>query len=146
MTHFIETGQDAERRTRPVRFDNTLVYEFERQTGRKFVTECNALFNELRRVGKSLGTDDVAEAAGGVSMVRFVDIMYHAFRVGALKDRQPIDFTELDVAEWLDDHTVNISLVTWLAEANATPAGLAEMETDDDDTGKKKNPAASPAQ
>ena len=138
MIQYIETGAGEERRLRPVCFDNSLSYEFERMTGKSFIMELNLLFDELRAVGKSLGTDDVATASGNVSMVRYVDIIYHAFRVGAIKARDKVDFIELDVAEWLDDRATATTLTTWLAEANMAPKG------EPDDAKKKQTTTERP--
>ncbi|HNB51102.1 MAG TPA: hypothetical protein PK530_04135 [Anaerolineales bacterium] len=137
MIHYVTIAG----RERPVCFDNSLAYEYEKNLGRPYLADLAALFDDLRVVAQRVGTDDVATAALQMPIVRFVDVMHCALRLGHRKERHAIDFDEYAVADWLLDDTQAVSsLTTLLAEANFDPnAKPAENGQDTEpDAGKKK--------
>ena len=142
MIHYATIGIGDRRRERPVCFDHTLAFEFEKTTGKHYLLETKAILTELIMAGALVGTDDAATAARHVSIVRFVDFIHAGLRLGARKEKQPIDFDEYDVADWLlnpENGAEAVSqLTTWFIEATYTPAPSANGKHDDADEGDAK--------
>lgn len=143
MIHYIALGQGEARRERPVCFDHSLAYEFEKTTGKLYLKELEALLVEITAAGAAHGTDDAGEAMKHISVVRYIDFMYSALRMGARKQRLPIDFDEYDVNDWLmgDPEAVG-QLTNWLFEDNYSPPQVSDDAPDPDELRKKKKPQA----
>lgn len=122
MIHYVTLGQDDKRRERPVCFDHTMAYEFQKVTGRHYLLESQKLLVQLALAGEKAGTDDAVTAAAHVDIVNFVDFMHVALRLGARKAKEAIDFDEYDVAGWImaDPDAVS-QLTTLFIEATYTP-------------------------
>lgn len=129
MVHFIELGGVE----RPVSFGQALAYEYELTTGRSYLRDLQQLFIEISEVAAGMNTDDVTTAASQMSVVKFVDLMHCALRLGHRYERQTVGFDAYQVAEWLLGDSEAVSrLVGWLAEANFDP------KSDDGEASKKK--------
>ena len=129
MVHFIELGGIE----RPVSFSQALAYEYELTTGNSYLRDLRQLFIEIAEVAAGMNTEDVATAASQMSVVKFVDLMHCALRLGARYERRAVDFDAYQVAEWLLGDSKAVSkLVGWLAEANFDP------KSDDGEASKKK--------
>ena len=144
MIHYIDIGQGEDRRARPVSFDNALAYEYELTTGKSYLRDLTELFSELAGVAQTMNTDDVSTAAAGMSVVKFGDIMYCAFRLGAIEARQTPDFTVYDVVNWLMADTPAVTkLVDLLVNANSDPGAEIDEEAKKKDTTPQNSPSAS---
>ena len=132
MIHYITLGKDAQRRERPVCFDHTLAYEFQKTTGKHYLQETDLLLKDLIAVGIGAQTDDPHEAAKHMDVVRMVDFFHAALRLGARKAGIQVDFDEYDVCDWvMSEEQASRQLTAWLVEDTFT------MPTANDD-GKKK--------
>lgn len=87
MTYLQIGGQE-----RPILFGFAALYAYEQRTGRKALEDfaASAAQNEL--------TPDA------FSIVFLVDLVHAGLMAGCRKLRQPVDFDEVDVAEWLTDN------------------------------------------
>ncbi len=131
MTHFIELGE----KERPVCFTQALGYEYERTMQRSFLRDLNGLFEQIARVGQAIGTNDVGEAAAGMSVVILVDMAYCALRLGYRREKMEVDFDAYDVADWILNNEPAVSQLTvWLVEANIDTSKKPEPQ------GSKKKP------
>lgn len=91
---------------RPIEFSTKVAYDFERLTGKSYLTEIDELIRDIARVGaanagKGKKSLDVGLAVAQMSVVRFVDITFAALVYAHSVQRTPIDFTQRDVAGWL---------------------------------------------
>jgi len=95
----IELGE----KLRPIEFSTKVAYDFERLTGKSYLTEIDELIRDIARVGAADGGEavDVGRAVAQMSVVRFVDITFAALVYAHSVQRTPIDFTQRDVAGWL---------------------------------------------
>lgn len=131
MTHFIELGG----KERPVCFDQTLGYEYERTMERSYLRDLEELFIQIAQVGHAIGTDDVGAAAANMSVVKVVDLIYCAVRLGYRREKKEVDFDSYDVADWILSNQAAMSQLTvWLVEANIDTGAKSA----DQDSGKKK--------
>lgn len=91
---------------RPIEFSTKVAYDFERLTGKSYLTEIDELIRDIARVGAAEGGDvvDVGKAVAQMSVVRFVDITFSALVYAHAVQRMPVDFTQRDVAGWLLDN------------------------------------------
>lgn len=131
MTHFIELGGQE----RPVCFDQTLGYEYERTMQRSYLRDLEDLFLQIAQVGHAIGTDDVGTAAANMSVVKLVDLIYCAMRLGYRREKLTIDFDSYDVADWiLPNQEAIAQLSVWLVESNIDTSA----QQADPDAAKKK--------
>lgn len=141
MVHFVDIGG----RERPVCFSYSVAYEYQSQTGRFYEPDVQELAVQVITAGAALGNDDVATAARSINIVKFTDIMFAALLIGARKERQAVDFTKYDVADWLGENPAATGRLTeLLLTANfklPESGGDSESQPDSNGTGKKKNPA-----
>lgn len=88
---------------RPIEFSTKVAYDFERLTGKSYLTEIDELIRDIARVGAAEGGEavDVGRAVAQMSVVRFVDITFAALVYAHAVQRMPVDFTQRDVAGWL---------------------------------------------
>lgn len=91
MTHFIEIGG----RSRPVRFGFSGLYEYEKRTGRNAVTDFQSL----------------SDGGNSVSVTLMVDLVLCGLHAGYRSEKQNVDFTEYDVADWLGEDSSLIERV-----------------------------------
>jgi hypothetical protein len=142
MIHYLNIGgQD-----RPLSFAYSVAYDYEIETGRHYDPDIQELATQIIKAGAALNTDDIGTAARSISMVRFVDILYHCLRAGHRKTKTPVTFDKHDVADWMGEHKQAVSdFTTMLLEANFNlkPAEGEEAETNEDDDTKKKSQAPS---
>jgi len=91
---------------RPIEFSTKVAYDFERLTGKGYLTEIDELIRDIARVGAVEGGDsvDVGRAVAQMSVVRFVDITFAALVYAHSVQRMSVDFTQRDVAGWLLDN------------------------------------------
>lgn len=141
MMHFVDIGG----RERPVCFSYSVAYEYQSQTGRFYEPDVQELAVQVITAGAALGNDDVATAARSINIVKFTDIIFAALLTGARKEKQPVDFTTYDVADWLGENPEAVGRLTeLLLTANfKLPQSGADDEPASDEAadGKKKNPA-----
>jgi len=140
MIHFVHIGGQE----RPVCFSYSVAYEYEKQTGKFYEPDVQALAVQVITAGAALGTDDVATAARSISIVKFTDIMHAALVVGCRKAGQKADFSSYEVADWLGENPEAVGRLTELllsANFNLKPdAAPADGEAMAGET-KKKSPA-----
>lgn len=79
MVHYIKFGD----KERPVLFGMAALYDYERRTGKKALSEFSSI------------------GAGEVAIATIVDLAYSGLIVGHRKERRDVDFDQYDVAEWL---------------------------------------------
>lgn len=120
MIHYLTLG-DAER---PLTFAYSVAYEYELQTGKFYENDVHSLARQIVLAGIDMGTDDTAVAARGVSIVKFVDILFACLVVGHRKTNTPVTVTRHDVADWLGGNLDAVSrFTTMLLEANFSLPG-----------------------
>lgn len=135
MIHYITLG-DAER---PISFDYSVAYEYEFHTGKFYENDVHSLARQIVLAGIDMGTDDTAVAARGVSIVKFVDILFACLLVGHRKTNTPITFTRHDVADWLGGNLDAVSrFTTMLLEANFSLPGEKSDEQNGEMEGETK--------
>jgi len=91
---------------RPIEFSTKVAYDFERLTGKSYLTEIDELIRDIAHVEAAKGSDvvDIGRAIAQMSVVRFVDITFAALVYAHAIQRMPVDFTQRDVAGWLLDN------------------------------------------
>jgi len=135
MIKYIELGGQE----RPVCFDNSLAYEYELTTGNYYEHDLRALFREIAMAAASIGTDNTDVAVGQMSIVKFVDFLHCALRLGYRKTQLPIEFDAYNVADWLlNDGKAVARFTTLLLEANTDPNSVPPDESGDIESAKKK--------
>lgn len=142
MIHYLNLG-DAER---PLSFAYSVAYEYELQTGKFYEQDVQDLARQIVIAGMAIGTDDTGVAARGLSVVKFVDILFACLVVGHRKTSQSVTFTKHDVADWLGGNLDAVSrFTTMLLEANFNLPGEKSDEPADAEAmageTKKKRPA-----
>lgn len=122
----------------PICLSNALAYEYELTTGKFYEPDIKALFADIIAEANAIKTDNPVEAAGRLSVVRFVDFFHCALRLGCRKEKTLINFDVYDVADWLlSDGDAVARFTTLLFEANADPN--PEKEDEVDNAAKKNN-------
>lgn len=164
MIHYLHLDGEE----KPITFVYSVPWEYELEHPGKFYnTEVTELCVQILRAGAALtqaisdvpdentGTVDKlismvsrANAAGGFSMVKFVDILYICLRVGHRKTGKPADFTPRDVADWIGGNNEAVGkFTTLLLQANFNLPGEESQSPGDSkspgdsDGAKKKKPA-----
>jgi len=122
---------------RPVCFSHALAYHYELTTGKSYLRDLDALFQEMVQVAAGANTDNVAVAAQNMSVVRLVDIIHAALTLGARQDRINVEFDQYQVADWLmsDRDAVGI-LASMLVDANIDPGA----KQDEDEKKRMRTP------
>lgn len=80
MTHWVEMGGQQ----RPIRFGMAALYKYEQITGRSAISDFAAM-----------------QTAGGAKITTIVDLIGAGLFCGYSEQRMAVDFTELDVADWI---------------------------------------------
>lgn len=80
MIHWIEMGG----KERPIRFGTAALYKYEQITGRSAISDFAAM-----------------QTAGGAKITTIVDLIGAGLVCGYSEQRMAVDFTELDVADWI---------------------------------------------
>lgn len=107
MTNFIVIGGVE----RPVRFGFSALYQYEQRTGR----------NPL--------TDFAAMQGGNATISTMVDILYAGLCAGTRHLKQPIDFDQEDVADWIgSDMEVLQKAAAMFAESFEKSAGEGDEQ------------------
>ena len=78
---------------RPVRFSYAALYEYENHTGRNAISDFNQMQN------------------GGVSVVMSADLVFAGLSAGYRTTGKEIDFTALDVADWVFENPASMQKV-----------------------------------
>lgn len=127
MVHFLNIGGQE----RPLCFDQSLAYEYERRLNRSYLRDLNELFQQIAQVGQSVGTNDIGKAAESLSVVSLVNFFFVSMCLGCRRESRKVDFDENDVADWiLGSQDIVAQFTMWLVEAN--------MDTKKEDNPSKK--------
>lgn len=106
MTEYIELGGVQ----RPVRFGFAALYQYEQRTGR------NAL------------TDFAAMQGGQASVSLMVDLLYAGMCAGTRFEKQQVDYTQEDIAEWIGNDMGVLQKAAEMFAASFEPAREGETE------------------
>lgn len=106
MTNYINIGGIE----RPVRFGFSALYQYEQRTGR------NAL------------TDFAAMQGGQASVSLMVDLLFAGLCAGTRHERQPVDYTQEDVADWIGNDMDVLQYAATMFAESFEKAGEGEAE------------------
>ncbi len=147
MVHYINLGG----RERPFTLVYSVPFDYEMEyEGRFYNTDVAELVAQMMNAAASMGEAQkrlledkesnytkiiglISQANSvGLSVVRLVNILYIALKVGHRIAGEPVDFTKQDVADWIGGNTDAVTKFTIvLLHANFNLSGGASDETGD---------------
>lgn len=160
MIHYLHLDGEE----KPLTFVYSVPWEYELETPGKFYnTEVTELCVQILKAGAALNNAQstkpndsantveylinqvsMANASGGFSMVKFVDILHICLVVGHRKTGRPVNFTKRDVADWIGGNSEAIGRFTELllhANFNIPAPGDPDDTTGESEKPKKKKRA-----
>jgi hypothetical protein len=106
MTEYISLGGVE----RPVRFGFSALYQYEQRTGR------NAL------------TDFAAMQGGQASVSMMIDLLYAGLCAGTRHEKQTVDYTQEDVADWIGNDMDALQIAATMFAASFEKAGEGDAQ------------------